>query len=316
MKLLFSLALLLVSVICQASEWALVNVSVACIREGCAHSTGMASQAVMGTPLKVMANVDDCEWIKVQTPDGYEGFVNISSLTLMDSAAMNLWRKSPRLVVGSMDEIKVMVDTLDVSPRNIVTELTLSSIVGGQKGHGRYTRVALPDGRKGWVETRCVDAIEDWAAMPLVTDRVLDCCYFMMGSAYLWGGCSTKGADCSGLVSLSHYARGIITPRDAWQQMEAGTLIAPDAPLSALQPADLLFFSSTPDGRITHVALYIGDGKYIHDSGRVKISEMDGSDPDFSGRVYRGAVRVADSLTGVDGGFRRVAGHPWYFLNK
>ncbi|WP_199248472.1 C40 family peptidase [[Phormidium] sp. ETS-05] len=79
---------------------------------------------------------------------------------------------------------------------------------------------------------------------------------------YLWGGTVAPNYDCSGLMQAAFASEGIRLPRDAYQQ-EAFTQAIP---LAELEPGDLIFFG-TPE-RATHVALYLGDGRYIHSSGK------------------------------------------------
>lgn len=79
---------------------------------------------------------------------------------------------------------------------------------------------------------------------------------------YLWGGATAPNYDCSGLVQAAFMSAGIQLPRDSYQQ-EAFTARINQ---SDLQPGDLIFFG-TPE-KTTHVALYIGSGKYIHSSGK------------------------------------------------
>ena len=119
--------------------------------------------------------------------------------------------------------------------------------------------------------------------------------------------------DCSGLVRVVYFDRGILTLRDARQQIGIGKRIEPEN-LSELKRGDLLFFSNTPDGRISHVAIYDADGRYIHSSGLVKINRMSDDDPDFSKRYYRGASRIV----GMEDtpGIVRMINHPWYFNIK
>ena len=79
---------------------------------------------------------------------------------------------------------------------------------------------------------------------------------------YLWGGTIAPDYDCSGLVQAAFNSVGIWVPRDAYQQ-EA--FVHP-VDIHGLEPGDLIFFGS--EKRATHVGLYIGEGNYIHSSGK------------------------------------------------
>lgn len=81
---------------------------------------------------------------------------------------------------------------------------------------------------------------------------------------YLWGGASAPNYDCSGLVQAAFMAAGVPLPRDSYQQEDFTERVAEED----LQLGDLLFFG-TPE-RTTHVALYVGEGRYIHSSGKDK----------------------------------------------
>jgi len=101
---------------------------------------------------------------------------------------------------------------------------------------------------------------------------------------YLWGGTIGPNYDCSGLVQAAFAAAGIWLPRDAYQQAAftqivfTQTVFAQPVVLEALQPGNLIFFGPDPaslsdlaspsDRRITHVGLYLGNGDYIHSSGK------------------------------------------------
>ena len=78
---------------------------------------------------------------------------------------------------------------------------------------------------------------------------------------YLWGGTVAPNYDCSGLMQSGFASAGIWLPRDSYQQQEFTQKIEIDQ----LLPGDLIFFG---DKRVDHVALYVGDGLYIHSSGK------------------------------------------------
>ncbi len=84
---------------------------------------------------------------------------------------------------------------------------------------------------------------------------------FFEGTSYEWGGVTPWGCDCSGLVSSSFQLHGVKVPRDAWMQAMTGS---PVESISDLRPADLLFFSDEPEGKITHVAISLGETRVVH----------------------------------------------------
>jgi gamma-D-glutamyl-L-lysine dipeptidyl-peptidase len=84
---------------------------------------------------------------------------------------------------------------------------------------------------------------------------------FFEGTSYEWGGVTPWGCDCSGLVSSSFQLHGVRVPRDAWMQAMTGS---PVESIGDLRPADLLFFSDEPEGKITHVAISLGETRVVH----------------------------------------------------
>jgi len=84
---------------------------------------------------------------------------------------------------------------------------------------------------------------------------------------YLWGGTLGPDFDCSGLVQTAFASEGIWLPRDAYLQERFCRPVAVAAgQTSLLRPGDLIFFGTTR--RCTHVGLHLGDGHYLHSSGR------------------------------------------------
>ena len=69
----------------------LVNIPVACIREGSSHASEMSSQSIMGTPMKVLED-NGSEWLKLEGPDGYTGYMNISSVKRLSDTEMQNWK--------------------------------------------------------------------------------------------------------------------------------------------------------------------------------------------------------------------------------
>lgn len=113
----------------------------------------------------------------------------------------------------------------------------------------------------------------------ITREGVLADAQLMLGTRYVWGGKTKEGIDCSGLAQTSFARHGILLPRDADQQANVGRLVATRWFKDALLPGDLLFFVSNHRGNVNHVAIYMGDGRYIEAAGKdVHISSLSPGD--------------------------------------
>ena len=93
------------------------------------------------------------------------------------------------------------------------------------------------------------------------------------GVRYRWGGMSTRGMDCSGLVALVLRDYGINAPHNSKALYKLGEAVSREE----LEAGDLVFFHTTRPG-ISHVGMYIGEGKFVHASsskGRVRVDRLD-----------------------------------------
>ncbi|MEV7883317.1 NlpC/P60 family protein [Streptomyces sp. NPDC002817] len=77
-----------------------------------------------------------------------------------------------------------------------------------------------------------------------------------VGKPYVWGATGPDSYDCSGLTQAAWNAAGITLPRTTYDQVNAGTTVT----LANARPGDLVFFYDD----VTHVGIYIGNGKMIH----------------------------------------------------
>lgn len=141
---------------------------------------------------------------------------------------------------------------------------------------------------KKWVVTlalACALAPVAGVANDLVVNRALG----FLGVKYRFGSESeTRGFDCAGFVRRTFSALGVHLPRTAALQFREGCIVARED----LLPGDMVFFSRTYKRGISHVGIYLGDGRFIHAASkgqRVKIDELD--TPYYSSR-FAGGRRV------------------------
>jgi cell wall-associated NlpC family hydrolase len=170
----------------------------------------------------------------------------------------------------------------------------------------------------GLIDADAIISYEDFLQpkAPLA-DHIIRTSMQMLGRPYLWGGTSGKAMDCSGFTKTVFYLNGLELPRDASQQVRVGLDVESDQSLKNLKRGDFLFFGSpsTPDKkeRITHVAIYMGDGKIIHASDRVQIESLRPEDPDFAPERLSTLVRARRMLEGIgENGVRPLSEHAWY----
>jgi len=110
-----------------------------------------------------------------------------------------------------------------------------------------------------------------------------------MGVRYVWGGTSPRGFDCSGVVQYVYKRQGINLPRVAHAQSRTGKWVSK----KNLIVGDLVFFSSSRSyNNVTHVGIYIGQGKFVHASSGAKCVTVSYLSKLYYLRTYVGARRV------------------------
>lgn len=266
-----------------AKRFGIVRVSVANVRGRAAHSAEMVTQTVMGWTARVLKQQSG--WYYVHTePDGYLGWIEELQLTVVDDQALAAWNAGPRVVVTAPYTVIAEQPHTSAFP---VTDAVAGAIVRAAGREGDWTAVSLADGRRGFVPSAHVEDFDAWKTSRHPTpDNIERTARAFLGVPYLWGGTSSKGLDCSGYTKTVFRLNGIELPRDTDQQATQGTEVATDAGMTQLRKGDLLFFGTAATAerpeRISHVAVYVGNGEFLHASGLVRRNSLLASSPLFS----------------------------------
>lgn len=235
-----------------------------------------ADEVLLGMAVDILEEAG-AGWLRVRTHYGYEGYVREHCLLAGDRLAER-WLERPRAVV-----LRAVCDVLarpDIRSPVLLTlpRGTVLAPRGEPDGNG-WQAVLLPDGRTGYIRQGFlgpypgVPAYGDEAAL---RRAIVASALSYLGAPYRWGGKTPEGIDCSGLTAMAYLLNGIVIWRDA--RMAEGYPIRP-IPQEALRPADLIFFPG-------HVAMYLGEGRYVHSTARagsdgVVINSLDPSAPDY-----------------------------------
>ena len=129
-------------------------------------------------------------------------------------------------------------------------------------------------------------------ATPGITDRIqalLAKATTLLGTPYRWGGESPEnGFDCSGLVGYVYRTvLGMDLPRVSRQMATTGEKVD----RTALAPGDLVFFGRR--GRVNHVGIYVGEGRFLHAPSRGKDVRVDSMTTGYWGGRFLQGRRVA-----------------------
>ena len=278
------------------------------------HPAELVTQAILGTPIKVLKKGEEGFYL-VQTPDDYISWLDNDGFVFMDESELNDWLSSPKIIYTKVCGFSYSDADENSQTVSDLVEGNLLKIIGEDTN---FFLVNYPDGRVAYVKKDEAKLFNDWyKALNPTGETILNIAYRFMGTPYLWGGTSTKGMDCSGFTKTVYFLNGIILSRDASQQGNTGELVDVKDGWQNLQAGDLLFFGRKAEGdkkeKITHVAIYIGDGDFIHAAGRIKINSFNKNKSYYSNYRDNMFVKAKRILSSVDkNGIKKIMDNNFY----
>lgn len=284
----------------EGKTFGVVDLSVANLRTNHEHSAEMATQGLLGTPVKVLKK--DHGWYLIQTPDEYIAWVDGDGVETMTRSDYDNWNNASKVIYTAFYGFTLSEPDLNAAHVSDIVKGNILKYMGEEKG---FVKVEYPDQRIAFIpKDECTDFNGWLESRDPSAENLIKTGKSLMGLPYLWGGTSVKGADCSGFTKTVYYLNGVILPRDASQQVYSGDPVDTKDSFDNLKPGDLLFFgnkaTATTKEKATHVAMYIGNGEYIHSSGRVRINSLDMSKKDFNSHRFDTFLRARRILTSLD----------------
>ena len=249
------------------------------LRSQASTSSATLAKAPKGTQVKVLEDAVD-GWYKVDL-NGTVGYMSAEYLTVTptetkeDEAPVEEAKEAEKSEEKA-EETKTLTGRVTAEVLNVRSGAgTKYSRVGKIYAGTVVTILAETDGWyqidtdsvDGYVSAEYVNVIDPEAAASAATlgAKFAELAKQYLGVPYVYGGASPSGFDCSGLIYYIAKNMGYSVPRTATNQWNAGyTKVS----RSELQPGDLVFFTNTYHSSkyITHVGIYVGDGKFLHAS--------------------------------------------------
>lgn len=232
--------------------YAITVVPIMPLRAEQSHKSEIISQALFGECSEIIATGSD-GWVRVKCQyDGYEGWATVNHLETIGEALFNA--PYTHYTASWVNQVLLNGKPLQ-APFGCVIKHGTTDVTTWGKVTVQFEEKPAEIGNSHAVD---ITALTKAA-------------FLYLNTAYLWGGKSVFGADCSGFTQTVFKTLGIHLLRDAYQQATQGITV--DFVQEA-KTGDLAFFDNA-EGRITHVGILLNDHEIIHASGKVRVDPID-----------------------------------------
>lgn len=243
------------------------NKSIVTLRGEASENAEVVDELLYGMKAQIIEETTR-KWVRINTFYGYKGYAKRCDLFKYSVEA-----RCSEYRYGYIDSS--FADILQEG--NIKSQIIFTLVRGSlikfcvnEELVNGFVKVKQNNGNYGYVKRELIKVISDGLLLDEIQlrENIVKTAMSYLGTQYRWGGKSPLGIDCSGLCQIAYLINGIIIFRDA--RIVDGFPIH-EIPFELIKPADLLYFKG-------HVAMYIGEKKYIHStlkSGKVVINSLD-----------------------------------------
>lgn len=223
---------------------------------------GVVTDCLIGEPVYLLR--EEAGHFLVHSGDGYLGYVSEEDVHRVNADEFAKYMEGPRVRMIA-----------DLEPKNPFASNGILIPAGARlRWHGteNHAIVEVP-GRAGYLYVP--EIFGEVRSEPVKEiDAIVENAKQLVGTRYFWGGKTSQGVDCSGLVQIGFATVGLNLPRDSYQQFYLGQLSATRWHRAGLRRGDTLYFLGS-DGKIRHTGLYLGDDQFVQAVvPRVKISSF------------------------------------------
>ena len=223
-------------------------VSVVPVRAEPSDREEMVTQLLFGEKVEIFAT--QSKWLNIKAKyDGYEGWIDPK--VIVPISELEFKKESAQIYASELYNLM------------IVNDLPLTLTIGAH----------LPNLQKNTLQINetTFEYLGEFADAKQNKLSLADIAELYINTPYLWGGKSSFGIDCSGLVQQVFKLKNIWLPRDASQQAEHGEVLSF---IEEANSGDLAFFDNE-EGKIIHVGIITENQKIIHAHGKVRIDPID-----------------------------------------
>lgn len=216
------------------------KVAVSPVRKEASDTSEMVTQILFGEVAEIIHQEE--AWIQIKSlEDGYEGFVSNKQFVFINQQQLTQWKK---------DRYRLSFPSFIESKKGII-RLPIGCFLS-KNGNFEIDDTL-------YLSQKEEKDIYNWQQFSMQ----------FINTAYLWGGRTEWGIDCSGFTQQVLRFRKVELPRDASQQASLGNKVS----FNNRKPGNLVFFQNEK-GKIIHVGILLTEHKIIHASGHVRIDEL------------------------------------------